>query len=67
MSGHMANLNMWDFTLTDDEIAALSLTFPSGNVINDYLWKAAGGIHSIVMSIWRATLPSMYNRLIPWF
>lgn len=64
MSRHIVDLNMWDVTLTVDDIAALSLTFPSGNVIHHSNRKLLGAIRSIVMSIWRATLPSKCNRLV---
>mgnify|MGYP001792630857 CR=1 FL=1 len=57
MSGVAADINMWSFAMSDDEIESLYSFFPRGNVMNEDTIRIAGTLTQTLISVPKSVLP----------
>ena len=63
MSGVAADINMWSFAMSDDEIASLYSIFPRGNVMNVDTIQIAGTLGHTGMTVPKSILPGRVSIL----
>ena len=51
MSGIAGGINMWSFAMSEEDIAALSLIHPRGNIINADTLKTAGTVPEATLTV----------------
>ena len=51
MSGTAGDINMWNFAMSHEDVAALSLINPRGNVINADTLKTAGTVPEVTLTV----------------
>ena len=63
MSGVAADINMWSFAMSDDEIESLYSFFPRGDVMNEDTIRIAGTLTQTQISTPKSILPGRVSIL----